>query len=50
MAVNETYVKDWDGLRAKHDLAKKALVRAGKPHFKNDDSARWTDFTILPNG
>jgi hypothetical protein len=50
MADHETYVKDIEGLRAKHELAKKALVRAGKPHFKMDDTAKWTDFSVLPNG
>jgi hypothetical protein len=40
----ETYVKDWEGLRAKRLLAREALIRAGKPEFKRYMSAKWADF------
>lgn len=46
----ETYVKKLDNLRAKRLIARDALYAAGKPNFKNQGSAKWTDFEILPNG
>lgn len=46
----ETYVKKLEDLRTKRLIAREALYAAGKPDFKNQGSAKWTDFEILPNG
>lgn len=46
----KTYVKDMGALRAKHEIARAALYRAGKKEFKTDGSAKWTDFVVTPTG
>lgn len=51
MSVNQkTYVKDWDRLRKQRLLARDALVRAGKPDFKRQSSAKWADYIREENG
>lgn len=50
MKERQTYVKNMEGLRTKHDIARTALYRAGKKAFKTDGSAKWTDFVVKPNG
>lgn len=50
MDENKTHIMDPDGLREKRLLARTALFNAGKREFKTDGSAKWTDFTVKPNG
>lgn len=46
----DRHVKDWTRLREAHEKARAALYRAGKKHFRMDDTAKWIDFTVQDNG
>lgn len=51
MSVNKrTYVNDWERLRRQRLLARDALMRAGKPDFKRQSSAKWADYIQEENG
>jgi hypothetical protein len=44
MKESQTHVKDMDRLRKDHEIARQALVRAGKKQFKRESSAKWADY------